>query len=133
MKKIIMVLMASIIAVGFTACGGETAEVKWITNASTTYDTAVNHITDIAWTSGGLENQTWSDQLPVGTPDETDRKTVTALAGEADCVDDGGSTYLVNIDGSTSENVESVSGNIATLKADSNVDLVIDSLTETAK
>lgn len=128
MKKIIMLLMAAAFTAGFTACTEETAEVRWIANTSSDLSAANTYITDIAWTSGGSENQTWSDQLTGATTQETDRKTVTELAGEADCVDFNGDAFTVNIDDSSSENVVSVSGNAATLKGGENVDLVIESV-----
>lgn len=129
MKKIFLATISAAIAFAFTACSQEETKVKWTANSTSAVSGSnTGDITDIAWSSGGAEDQKWSNETLDGNlVKETSSKAVEALAGQGDCVDSNGDPYTISIS-SASENILETSGSGTTLKENSDVNLIIDSV-----
>ena len=121
MKKIIMALIAGVIAVGFTACE-PTTNVKWTNQNEIDGD----YIKEIYWSKDGVEPDTTWSNLSLNDPGEdTDSKSVSELAGQGDCMLEAGGSATIELDPDACDGIKSASINSATLEEGADVNLVI--------
>lgn len=120
MKKIILISMIAIAAMGMIGCGEDDeskADVKWTNNSGTA-------IKDIVWISGGKTDQVWAGDVSATTGSETAFKEIKELAGEGDCVDSEGAAATITLDPS-STGVAATSGSSAVIIENATANLII--------
>lgn len=119
MKKVIMLLLAGATAMLFIGCSQEDtkADLKWANGTGIT-------VSEIKWKDSSTNvNQTWSGSTSPQT--ETGFKGITELSGSGECVDDAGDDSIIVLDTTTSEGVDQISSNSATIKENAAAKLVI--------
>jgi len=105
-------------AFAFTACTPEpTADVKW--HHAYIGDPTLD---EIRWVSGGQEDASWMTPL-TSVGQETEIQTITELAGEGQCQDDG-LPGIIEIDPG-SAGVKGTSGFSITIEEDATANLYI--------
>lgn len=123
MKKIIMISMIAIAAIGMIGCGEEEGTtLKW-TNSS-----PVN-LAEISWGSGtGTPDQTWGNytsgtginNVPIGNT--TESKGIEVLTGQGDAVDEDGGVSIVELDAGENVVAVNVGGNPSNAQIKENAD-----------
>jgi hypothetical protein len=127
MKNLLLALIASAVALSFTACE-PTTNVKWIAASDPTTNASpgpTDGIYDIKWIDNGIEDTTWSDHLTdANIP--TDSKTVGTLNGTGECFADGVGAIIDVSDSSPGVKSASSYGSVQ-LEEGADVTLIINS------
>ena len=119
MKKIFLAIIATAVALGFTACNPGTADVKW----TRTDSVSTPALQDIQWLNSGAVDQQWSEPL-TNAGDDTSILEVTELTGYGECIDASLISYELTVDAG-SPGVKGTQGLSITLEEGATADLQI--------
>ena len=126
MKKYLIILFVALVAFGFTGCFSDSsstsskADLKWSNDAGA-------NVKDIKWVSSGKTDQSWDGTFAQGTG--TDFKGISELAGQGDCIDNGGSPATISLKNTSTGTTVATGAKSATIVENAAAILVISGTT----